>query len=118
VQPSEQAFECIQTPCNVLQINIEDVRTSEQHRPNTGSISIQQGVVFQKSTLFGKSLQSVRKARQHVQTMSSLYKPSRQLSNMSGRYPIIQNIPELCSNAERILAKTVRTLGQVVRMQT
>jgi hypothetical protein len=60
VQPSERAFEDVQTPRSVLQINIEDVWTSEQHRPDGRSISIQQGVCFQKSTLFGKSLQAVR----------------------------------------------------------
>jgi hypothetical protein len=59
VQPSGRAFEGIWTPRSVLQINIEDVRTSEQHRPDARSISIQQGVRFQKSTLFGKSLQAV-----------------------------------------------------------
>jgi hypothetical protein len=58
-------------PHSVLQINIEDVRTLEQHRPDTISISIQQEVVFQKSTLFGKSLQAVQTTRQHVRTISS-----------------------------------------------
>jgi hypothetical protein len=68
--------------------NDEDVRTSEQHRPDARLISIQQGVGFQKSTLFG-----------------SLCKPFRWCL-------VFQNILEFRSNAERILAKTVRRLGQ------
>jgi hypothetical protein len=48
VQPSGRAFEGIRTPRSVLQINIEDVQTSEQHRPDAKSISIQQGVCFHK----------------------------------------------------------------------
>jgi hypothetical protein len=87
-------FEAPECPAN----NNEDVQTLEQHRPDARSISIQQGVGFQKSTLFGKSLQAVRTTWQHVWTMSS-----------------IQNILEFRSNAERILARTVRTLGQAVR---
>jgi hypothetical protein len=63
VQPSGRVFEGVRTPCSVLQINIEDVQTSEQYRPDTQSISIQQGVCFKKSTLFGKSLQTVRTTR-------------------------------------------------------
>jgi hypothetical protein len=55
----------------------EDVRTSEQHRPDARSISIQQGVGFQKSTLFGKSLQAVRTTWQHVRLMSSISEYSR-----------------------------------------
>jgi len=55
----------------------EDVRTSEQHRPNARSISIQQGVGFQKSTLFGKSLQAVPTTWLHVQMMSSISEYSR-----------------------------------------
>lgn len=87
VQPFGRAFEDVWIPRSVLQINIEDVRTSEQHRPDARSISIQQGICFQKSTLFGKSairpddsvtrpddvqyLQTVRTTWQHVQTISS-----------------------------------------------
>jgi hypothetical protein len=52
--------------------NDEDVRTSEQHRLDARSINIQQGVGFQKSTLFGKSLQAVRTTWQHVRTMSNI----------------------------------------------
>jgi hypothetical protein len=40
--------------------NNEDIWMSEQHRTDARSVSIQQGVGFQKSTLFGKSLQAVR----------------------------------------------------------
>jgi hypothetical protein len=46
VQPSGRAVEGIRMPRSVLQINIEDVRTSEQHIPDARSISIQQGVCF------------------------------------------------------------------------
>jgi hypothetical protein len=77
VQPFVLAFEGIRMPRSVLQINIEDVRTSEQHRPDPRSISIQQGVGFQKSTLFGNSLQYVRAMWQHVRTMSSILEYSR-----------------------------------------
>jgi hypothetical protein len=59
--------------------NNEDVRTSEQHYPNARSISIQQGIGFQKSTLFRKSLQAVRMMWQHVRTMSSISKYCRVL---------------------------------------
>jgi hypothetical protein len=118
VQPSGRAFEGIWTPRSVLQINIEDIRTSEQHRLDARSISIQQGVCSQKSTLFGKFLQSVRTTRQHVRTMSSLCKPSGRLGNTSGRYPVIQITPEFRLNAERISVKTVWTLGQAVQTQT
>jgi hypothetical protein len=46
VQPSGRAFEGVQTPRSVLQINIEEVWMSEQHRPDARSISFQQGVYF------------------------------------------------------------------------
>jgi hypothetical protein len=72
VQPSGRAFEGVWTPSSVLQINIENVWTSEQHRPDARSISIQQGLGFQKSTLFEKSLQAVWMTWQHVRTMSSI----------------------------------------------
>jgi len=80
-QPSGQAVEVVWTPRSVLQINVEDVRTTEQHRLDARSISIQQGVVFQKLTLFGKSMQSVRTTQQHVRTMSSICRPSGRLGN-------------------------------------
>jgi hypothetical protein len=79
VQPSGRVFEGVRTPRSVLQINIEDVRTSEQHRPNNRSISIQQGVCFQKLTLFGKSLQAIQTMWQHVRTMSNSSEYSRVL---------------------------------------
>jgi hypothetical protein len=79
VQPFGRAFEGIRTPRSVLQINIEDAWTSEQHRSDARLISIQQGVCFQKSTLFGKSLQAVRTTWQHVRTMSSSLEYSRVL---------------------------------------
>lgn len=41
VQPFGRAFEGVRTPRSVLQINIEDVQMSEQHRPDAKSISIQ-----------------------------------------------------------------------------
>jgi hypothetical protein len=77
VQPSGRAFEGVRTPRSVLQINVEDVRTTEQHRRDAMSISIQQGVVFHKLTLFGKSLQAFRMTRQHVWTISSNSNNSR-----------------------------------------
>jgi hypothetical protein len=118
MQPSRRAFEGIRTPCSVLQINIEDIRTSEQHPPDAQSISIQQGVCFHKSALFGKSLQSVRTTLRHVRTMSCICKPSGRLSNTSGQYPVVQITPKFRSYAESLLAKTVRALGQAVRTQT
>jgi hypothetical protein len=57
--------------------NDEDVRTSEQHRPDARSISIQKWVGFQKSILFGKSLQAVRTTWQQVRRMSSISEYSR-----------------------------------------
>jgi len=38
MHPSGQALEGVQMPCSVIQINIEDVRTSEQHCPDARSI--------------------------------------------------------------------------------
>jgi hypothetical protein len=63
---------------------VEDVRTTEQHRPEARSINIQHEVGFKKSTLLG-----------------SFYKPSGRRGNTSGRYPAFQNIPVFHSNAER-----------------
>jgi hypothetical protein len=63
---------------------VEDVRTTEQHSPDAGSIIIQHGIRFQKSTLLG-----------------SLYKSSRRCGNTSRRYPAFQNILVFHSNAER-----------------
>jgi hypothetical protein len=84
VQPSERAFEGVRTPHSVQQITMKTsgrqsniIRTSEQHRPDARSISIQQGVGFQKLTLFRKSLQAVRTTWQHVRTMSSISEYSR-----------------------------------------
>jgi hypothetical protein len=57
--------------------NDEDVRTSKQHRPDARSIIVQQEIGFQKSTLFWKSLQAVRKTWQHVRMMSSISEYSR-----------------------------------------
>jgi hypothetical protein len=118
VQQSGWAFEGVRMPRSVLQINIEDVRALEHHSPDARSISIQQGICFQKLTMFGKFLQFVRATRQHVWTMSSLCKTSGRLDNTSGRYLVIQITPDFCSIAERISVKIVRTLGQAVRTQT
>jgi len=57
--------------------NDEDIWTSEQNRLDASSIMIKHGVGFQKSTLFGKSLQAVRTTWQHVRTMSSISEYSR-----------------------------------------
>jgi hypothetical protein len=113
MQPG-RAFEDVRTPRSVLQINIKDIWTLEQHCLDARSISIQQGVYFQKSTLFGKSLQSVRMTRQQVRTMSNIYRPSGRLGTTSGRYPVVQITPNFYSNAERILVKTVQTLCQAI----
>jgi hypothetical protein len=83
VQPSGRAFEGVWTPLSVQQFYVEDVQTTEQHCLNARSISIKQGVGFQKSTLLG-----------------SLYKPSGRRGNKSGRCPAFQNIPVFHSNAE------------------
>jgi hypothetical protein len=90
MQLSGRVFENVRTPCSVLQINMEDVWTSEQHRLDAWSISIRQGVYFQKFKLFGKSLQSVQTTRLHVRTMFRICKPSGRLGNTSGRYPVVQ----------------------------
>jgi hypothetical protein len=115
VQPSGRAFEGVRTPRSVLQINIDDVWMSEPHCPDARSISILQEVCSQKSTLIGKFQYSVRTTRHHGRTMFIICKPSGRLSNMSGRYIVIQITPEFRSNAERISVKTVGTLGQAVR---
>jgi hypothetical protein len=118
MQPSGRAFEGVRTPRSVLQINIDDIRTSETHRPDAQSISILQEVFSKKSTLFGKFQYSVWTTRHHVQTMFIICKPSEQLGNTSERYTVIQITPEFCLNAERISVKTVRTLCQAVRTHT
>jgi hypothetical protein len=63
---------------------VEDVRTTEQHRPDARSINIQHWVGFQKSTLLG-----------------SLSKLSGRRGNTSGCCLAFQNILVFCSNAER-----------------
>jgi hypothetical protein len=118
VQPYGRAFEGVRTPRSVLQINIDDVRTSEPHPSNARSISILQEVFSQKSTLIGKFRYSVRMTRHHVQTMFIICKPSGRLGNTSERYTVIQITPEFRSNEERISVKTIRTLGQAVRTHT
>jgi len=82
---SAGSCETVWMPHSVCQINVEDVQTLEQHRPNARSISIQQGVCFQKSTLFGKSLQSIRTTRQHVWKMFSICRPFGPLGNTFDR---------------------------------
>jgi hypothetical protein len=77
MQPSGRAFEGVRTLLSVQQIYIEDVRKTEQYHPDPRSISIQQGVGFQKLTLLG-----------------SLCKPS-------GHCSTFQNIPLFHSNATR-----------------
>jgi hypothetical protein len=101
VQPSGRAFEGVRTLLSVQQITMK---------------------------LFGCQSNTVRTLGQSVfnkefdfrirHCLGSLCKPSRRRGNTSERCPIVQNIPEFLSNAERILAKTVRTLGQVVRTRT
>jgi hypothetical protein len=118
VQPSGRAFEGVRTPRSVLQINIEDVRTSEQHRPDARSINILQEVYFlEVDTVWEVSairpddsasrpdnvlyLQTVQTTQQYVRTISSSSDTSR-----------------IMSVHGKVLANTVRTLGQVVRTQT
>jgi len=67
---------CPDTP-QCLTDNDEDVGTLEQHRPDARSIIVQHGVEFQKSTLFGKSLQAVRTTWQHVWMMSNISEYSK-----------------------------------------
>jgi hypothetical protein len=98
VQPSGRAFESVWAPRSVLQINIEDVRTSEQHRPDA------------RSSVFNK--ESVFRSRH---CLGSICKPSGRRGNTSGQCPVVQNIAEFRSNAEGILTKIVWTLGQAVR---
>jgi hypothetical protein len=117
-QPSGRRELSVRTPRSILQINIDDVRTSEPHRPNAQSISILQEVFSQKSTLFGKFQYSVWTTRHHVRTMFIICKPSGRLDNTSERYTVIQITPKFRSNAERISVKTVWTLGQAVRTHT
>jgi hypothetical protein len=106
------------TPCSVLQINIDDVRTSEPHRPDARSISILQEVCSQKSTLIVKFQYFVWTTWHHVRTMFIICKPSGQLGNTSERYTVIQITPKLCLNTKRISVKTVRTLGQAIQTHT
>jgi hypothetical protein len=118
VQPSGRDFEGVRTPRSVLQINIEDLRTLEQHRPDARSINILQGVCSQKLTLFIKFQYSVWTTQHHIWTMFIIYKPSERLGNSYGRYPVIQITPDFHSYAEGIIAQTVQTLGQSIRTHT
>jgi hypothetical protein len=97
VQPSGRAFEGDRTPLNVKQI------TMKASSCQSNSVWMLGQSVFNKELDF--------KSRH---CLGSLYKPSRRHGNTSGRCPIFQNIPEFRSNTERILANTVRTLGQAV----
>jgi len=83
-QPSRRAFEGFRTPISVQQFYVEDVWTTDQHCPVARSISIQQGVGFQKSILLG-----------------SLCKLSEWRGNTFGRYPAFQNITVFRLNATR-----------------
>jgi hypothetical protein len=121
MQPSRRAFEGFRTPVSVQQFYVEYVRTTEQHHPDARSISIQQGVGFQKSTLLGNLYKPSGRRRsisiqqgvgfQKSTLVGSLYKPFGRRGNTSRQCPVFQNIPEFHSNSEKILAKTVRTLG-------
>jgi len=72
VQPSGASLWRSPDALQCLADYVEDVRTTEQHRPETRTIIIQYGVRFQKLTLFEKSLQVVRTMWQHVRTLSSI----------------------------------------------
>jgi hypothetical protein len=98
VQPSGRAFEGVRTPLSVQQITMKTSR----HQSNT--------VRMLGQSVFNKELDF---RSQHC--LGSLYKPSGRRGNTSGQCPVFQNIPEFRSNTERILAKTVQTLGQAFR---
>jgi hypothetical protein len=76
MQLSRRAFEGVRIPRNVLQITMK-TSGRQSNDLDARSISIQQGVGFQKSTLLGKSLQAVRTTWQHIRTMSSILEYSR-----------------------------------------
>jgi len=78
------ALKASRRPTVSRSFSVEDFRTTELHRPDARSISIQHGVGFQKLTLIG-----------------SLCKSSRRRGNMFGRCPAFQNIPVFRSNEER-----------------
>jgi len=108
VQPSGRAFEGVRTPRSVLQINIEDVRTSDQHRLDA---FLEVDTVWEVSAIRPDDsasrpdnvlyLQTVQTTQQYVRTISSSSDTSR-----------------IMSVHGKVLANTVRTLGQVVRTQT
>jgi hypothetical protein len=80
--PSGRAFESVRMPRSVLQINIEDVRTSEQHHLDAWSKNLFSEVdtIWEVSEIHldnkathpddVQSLQSVRTTRQYVRTIS------------------------------------------------
>jgi hypothetical protein len=97
MQPSGRAFEGVQTPRSVLQITM---KTSGRQ-----SITV---------WMLGQSLINIELDFRSQHYLGSLCKPSGRRGNTSGRCPVFQNTSEFRSNAERILAKIVRTLGQAV----
>jgi len=101
MQSFGRAFEGIWTPLSVQQITM---KTSGRQ---TNTVRTLGQSVFNKKLYFRS---------RHC--LGSLCKQSGRLGNTSGRYPVIQNIPEFRSNAERILTKTVRMLSQAIRTQT
>jgi len=97
VQPSGRAFEGVRMTRNVLQITM---KTSGRQ-----SITVR---------TLGQSLFNTELDFRSRHYLGSLYKPSGRRGNTFGWCPVFQNTPEIRSNVEMILAKTVRTLGQAV----
>jgi hypothetical protein len=88
---------------------VEDVRTSEQHHPDTRSS-------------FSNFYTELDFSSRHC--LGSSYKTSEQSGNMSGRCLAFQNISDFRSNMKKSYSEdrpdglTVRTLGQAVRTYT
>jgi hypothetical protein len=97
VQLSGRAFKGVRTPSSVLQITMK----TSGRQSNTVRV-------------LGESWFNTELDFRSRHSLGSLCKPSGRRGNTSRRCPVFQNIPEFRSNAERILAKIVWTLGQVV----
>jgi len=90
MKPSGRAFEGVEMPHSVLQITM---KMSERQSNTVRTL--------------GQSWFNTELDFRSRHCLGSLCKPS-------GWCPVFQNIPKFYSNAERILAKTVRTLSQAV----
>jgi hypothetical protein len=101
VQSSGRAFEGVRTPLSVQQITMKTFGRQSNTVQTIGQSVFNKELDFRSRHCLG-----------------SLCKPSGRRGNTSGRCPVFQNIPEFCSNEERILAKTIQTLGQAVQTWT